>query len=68
MVRYFFAGTNRRQPVEFVRNSERLDIDAPYFVAVNDADALLADAVAGLGVLQSLRFMVEPHVETGALV
>lgn len=68
MVRYFFAGTNRRQTVEFVRNGERLDIDAPYFVAVNDANALLAAAVAGLGVLQSLRFMVEPQVQTGALV
>ncbi|WP_397459095.1 LysR substrate-binding domain-containing protein [Pseudomonas asplenii] len=68
MVRYFFAGTNRRQPVEFVREGERLNIDAHYFVAVNDANALLAAAVAGLGVLQSLRFMVEPHVQTGALV
>ncbi len=68
MVRYFFAGTNRRQPVEFVREGERLNIDAHYFVAVNDANALLAAAVAGLGLLQSLRFMVEPHVQTGALV
>ncbi|MEN0107188.1 MAG: LysR family transcriptional regulator [Pseudomonas sp.] len=68
MVRYFFAGTNRRQPVEFVRDGDSLNIDAPYFVAVNDANALLAAAVAGLGVLQSLRFMVEPHVQTGALV
>lgn len=68
MVRYFFAGTNRRQPVEFVRDGERLNIDAPYFVAVNDANALLAAALAGLGVMQSLNFMVEPHVQAGALV
>ena len=40
MVRYFFAGTNRRLPVEFVRGDERITVDAPYFVSVNDSNAL----------------------------
>jgi LysR family transcriptional regulator for bpeEF and oprC len=68
MVRYFFAGTNRRLPVEFVKGDERISVDANYFISVNDSNALLAAALAGLGVLQTLTFMAEPHFKSGALV
>ncbi|WP_346831518.1 LysR family transcriptional regulator [Pseudomonas abietaniphila] len=68
MVRYFFAGTNRRLPVEFVKGDERISVDANYFVSVNDSNALLAAALAGMGVLQTLMFMAEPHFKSGALV
>jgi DNA-binding transcriptional LysR family regulator len=68
MVRYFFAGTNRRLPVEFVKGDERIAVDANYFVSVNDSNALLAAALAGMGVLQTLMFMAEPHFKSGALV
>jgi len=68
MVRYFFAGTNRRLAAEFIRDGERLNVDADYFVAVKDSNAVLAAALAGLGVLQPLRFMAQPHFQSGALV
>ncbi|SEQ00355.1 DNA-binding transcriptional regulator, LysR family [Pseudomonas sp. NFACC02] len=68
MVRYFFAGTHRRLPVEFVRGGERISVDANYFVSVNDSNALIAAALAGMGVLQTLMFMAEPHFKSGALV
>jgi hypothetical protein len=68
MVRYFFAGTHRRLPVEFVRANERITVEADYFVAVNDSNALLVAALAGMGVLQTLRFMAEPHFKSGALI
>lgn len=68
MVRYFFAGTNRRLPVEFVKADERICVDANYYVSVNDSNALLAAALAGMGVLQTLMFMAEPHFKSGALV
>jgi DNA-binding transcriptional LysR family regulator len=68
MVRYFFAGTNRRLPVEFVKGDERISVDANYFVSVNDSNALLAAALAGMGVLQTLMFMAEPHFKSGALI
>lgn len=67
MVRYFFAGTNRRLPVEFSRGEERIAVDASYFVSVNDSNALIAAALAGMGVLQTLLFMAEPHFKSGAL-
>jgi len=68
MVRYFFAGTNRRLPVEFVKGDERISLDVNYFISVNDSNALLAAALAGMGVLQTLTFMAEPHFKSGALV
>jgi DNA-binding transcriptional LysR family regulator len=68
MVRYFFAGTNRRLSVEFVKGDERISVDANYFVSVNDSNALLAATLAGMGVLQTLMFMAEPHFKSGALV
>jgi DNA-binding transcriptional LysR family regulator len=68
MVRYFFGGTHRRLPVEFVRANERITVEADYFVAVNDSNALLVAALAGMGVLQTLRFMAEPHFKSGALI
>ena len=68
MVRYFFAGTHRRLPVEFVRANERITVEADYFVSVNDSNALLVAALAGMGVLQTLRFMAEPHFKSGALI
>lgn len=68
MVRYFFAGTNRRLPVEFIKADERICVDANYYVSVNDSNALLAAALAGMGVLQTLMFMAEPYFKSGALV
>ncbi|ALM83360.1 LysR family transcriptional regulator [Bordetella sp. N] len=68
MVRYFFAGTQRRLPVEFTRADERITVNASYFVSVNDTNALLAAALAGMGVLQTPMFMAEPYLKSGALI
>ncbi|MBK5395935.1 LysR family transcriptional regulator [Pseudomonas sp. TH39(2020)] len=68
LVRYFFAGSNRRRPVEFVKGEERITVDGRYLVAVNDSNAYLAAGLAGLGVMQTLAFIVKPHLESGALV
>jgi LysR family transcriptional regulator for bpeEF and oprC len=68
MVRYFFAGTHRRLPVEYVKAGERITVDANYYVAVNDSNALLAAALAGMGVVQTLMFMAEPHLKSGAMI
>jgi LysR family transcriptional regulator for bpeEF and oprC len=68
MVVYTYAGTNRRQPLEFVRAGERVAVEADYYVSVNDSNALLAGALAGLGALETLKFMADPYLESGALV
>jgi len=43
-------------------------VDAHYFVSVNDSNVLLAAAIAGLGVLQTLIFMAEPQFKSGTLI
>lgn len=68
MVRYFFAGTQQRRPERFIQGDERITLDGHYFVSVNDSNALLAAALAGLGLLQTPRFMAEPHLASGALI
>ena len=37
-------------------------------VAVNDSNAYLAAGRAGLGVIHTLQFMVQPYIDSGALV
>lgn len=38
-----------------------------YIVSVNESNAYVAAALAGLGVIQTPRFMVEEHLATGTL-
>jgi len=68
LVRYFFAGTGRRLPMEFVRGTERVVIDDGQAVAVNDSNAFLAAGLAGLGIIHTLVFMAREHIDAGRLV
>lgn len=36
--------------------------------SLNDSNALLAAALADMGVLQTLMFVAEPHFKSGALI
>jgi LysR family transcriptional regulator for bpeEF and oprC len=67
IVSYFKARTGRSLPLVFGRDGERHEIAGPYVVAVNDGNAYVAAGLAGLGVLQAPLFMVERHIESGAL-
>jgi LysR family transcriptional regulator, regulator for bpeEF and oprC len=67
IVSYFKARTGRSLPLVFNRDGERHEIAGPYVVAVNDGNAYVAAGLAGLGVLQAPLFMVERHIESGAL-
>lgn len=67
IVSYFKARTGRSLPLIFSRDDERHEIAGPYIVAVNDGNAYVAAGLAGLGVLQAPVFMVERHIESGAL-
>lgn len=52
LVGYFSAKTGRSYAFDFERDGERIEIDGPYRLAVNDADSYLAAALAGLGIVQ----------------
>lgn len=68
VVRYAFPSSGKHNRVEFVRGDEQIVIEGNYVVAVNDSNGYLAAGLAGLGVLHTLRFMVQPHLDSGELV
>ncbi|MRW87387.1 LysR family transcriptional regulator [Pseudoduganella sp. FT26W] len=68
LVRYFYAGSGRKAPIEYTKGDERILVQGRQFLAVNDSNAYLAAGLAGLGVLHTLAFMAQPHIDAGRLV
>lgn len=68
LVRYFFAGSGRRSPIEMARRDEKVVVKGQNFLAVNDSNAYLAAGLAGLGIVHTLTFMAQPHIDAGRLV
>lgn len=68
LVRYFFPGTGKQNTLELLQGDQRVSVEGRHIVAVNDSNAYLAAGLAGLGVIHTLRFMVQPHIDAGALV
>ena len=67
VVGYFNATTGRMIPFEFVRGDEVLEIRARQMVALNEASAYVAAAVAGLGIAQVPASLVKSHLASGQL-
>ena len=68
IVRYFYAGSGRKAPLVLHSGNEQVTVNGRYVVAVNDANAAIAAGLAGLGVLNALRFSVQSHLDSGRLV
>ncbi|WP_394791236.1 LysR family transcriptional regulator [Rhodoferax sp.] len=68
MVNFFSPRTGRLLPNEFAKDGVELALDSSYRIAVNDSNAYLAAALAGLGVSQMVTFMAAPHLADGTLV
>jgi LysR family transcriptional regulator, regulator for bpeEF and oprC len=66
-VGYLFAHSGRVAPLQLQRGDERVEQRLPYRVLVNDAQAAVVAACAGLGIVQTLRFMAQPHIDAGTL-
>jgi LysR family transcriptional regulator, regulator for bpeEF and oprC len=64
---YFFATTGKPEPLIFMRSAERHDIGGCTF-STNEGDGLLAMLLAGLGIGQHLRRIVQPCLDAGDLV
>src|SRR5882724_1301886 len=67
VVGYFSSSSARPFPLAFKRGDEVEEIGGRYIVAVNDGNAYVTAGLAGLGVMQVPRFMVEEHLASGAL-
>ncbi|APW43114.1 LysR family transcriptional regulator [Rhodoferax saidenbachensis] len=64
---YFSARTGRITPLHYERNGEVVEIEGRHVLAVNESNAHVAAGLAGLGVMQTVNFMVKPHIASGAL-
>ena len=67
VVGYFNASSPRAHPFTFSRGGERLEVRGRYITAVNESNVYVAAGLAGLGVIMAPTFMVERHIESGAL-
>lgn len=67
VVSYFSAGSGRTLPFTFALEAERHEVRGESIIAVNDGNAYVSAALAGLGVVQAPLFMVQEHVASGAL-
>lgn len=67
IVGYIKTGTAQPWPLVLWRNGEQREISTSHIVTVNDGNAYVAAALAGLGVIHVPMFMVQEHVASGAL-
>lgn len=69
VVGYFSVSTGATQSLRFRRGEEQVTLDSVHHdVLVSDSSAQLAAALAGLGLVQTLDFMVRPAIEHCELV
>jgi LysR family transcriptional regulator, regulator for bpeEF and oprC len=65
---FFYPSTGKPRAWEFVRGSDRHVFEPWGRLVVGNAEATVDAAVQGMGVVQTLDFMVEPAVRAGKLV
>jgi len=68
LVQYFFAGSGKRLDTLLKRGAEQCTVRGRYRVSCNDANAQLASGLAGLGILNTLAVVAQPHIDDGRLV
>jgi LysR family transcriptional regulator, regulator for bpeEF and oprC len=66
-VNYFSAKTGKLIEWDFAKDGRSLRIRPPGRFAVNDSNAYMAAALAGMGLAQMPSFAVQPYVESGQL-
>lgn len=67
LIRYFSPRDGKLYNVTLHKDGEMVEVGGQHQLAVNDSNAGVAAALAGLGVLQTLTFLVQHHISSGAL-
>jgi LysR family transcriptional regulator for bpeEF and oprC len=67
-VNYFSAKTGKTYNWDFRKGDERIEVPLPGQIALNDSNAYMQAALAGLGVVQMTDYLLQKHVEAGRLV
>ena len=68
MASYFSARTGRIVPAIYGRGTQQFEIGGQGPISVNESTAHLNAALTGLGLVQTFRPVVQPHIASGALV
>jgi len=63
----YFHTNDKVCPWDFMVDGEPVEIKGNSVVSVNDADAYVTCGLQGFGLIQAPRYMVLPHLESGAL-
>ncbi|MGB3290283.1 MAG: LysR substrate-binding domain-containing protein [Burkholderiaceae bacterium] len=67
-VHYFSSGSGRIIDWSFMVDGKSTDVQMKSVVSVNDAEAYVTCGLQGFGLIQPSRYMVAPHLQSGALV
>ncbi|AFW00749.1 transcriptional regulator [Gluconobacter oxydans] len=68
VIRYASPVTGRVEPWEWMENGESRSILPPACVTVDNAEALIACCLAGMGLIQIPSYDVQQHLQNGELV
>ncbi|GGC58160.1 LysR family transcriptional regulator [Undibacterium terreum] len=67
VVHYFSSRTGRNLDWDFVVDGKTVEVKVNGKISVNDSEAYINCAVKGFGLIQAPRFMLMPHLQSGAL-
>lgn len=67
LISYLSPVTGRAFPFRFRKNGEALEINVPHYLGVNESNAHLAAAAAGLGIVQTFEYSANAYLRAGTL-
>lgn len=67
-VNYFWGRNARPRDLNFLIDGQRVEVALSGTISVNDAQAYFDSALAGHGIVQTPRFLAQPHLIAGNLV
>jgi LysR family transcriptional regulator for bpeEF and oprC len=67
-VNYFSAKTGKVHEWDFNRDGERIAVQVPGMIALNDSNAYVQAGLAGLGLIRMTDYLLLRHVEAGSMV
>ncbi|WP_250517179.1 LysR family transcriptional regulator [Caballeronia sp. INDeC2] len=68
LVSYMSPQNGRAMPFRFERDGERIEIKVEHRIGINESNAHLAAAVAGLGIIQTFAYAARSALRDGTLV
>jgi LysR family transcriptional regulator for bpeEF and oprC len=67
LVKYFSSRTGRLYPFVFLKDGETIEVTGSHQIALDDAGAVVAAGMAGLGIMRALTFLVQDQISNGTL-